>query len=483
MKQNLSLSQTQRLNLTPQLQQAIRLLQLNAVELHQEIEHFLESNPLLVRDEANEDYGSSSSKDLSAHESIESRETPAPESVETIPDELSLDVTWQMIDEDWGGSAQRPVQEIPWQNIRQNSDSFVDHLLEQVKECGGSGADDEVIIQLVHCLDEKGFLSESDEELSEIVRIDGLPVSTREILLARQALNQMEPTGFGARDAIDFCFLQLCDLSERPGLLEALLLVKEGLSGDAVVNIRQIKAQTELEKDEIELGLNLLSLLYRYPAQALNLGVEDYIVPEVLVAQEGEQFVAKLNEDVVPNLGINPFYKRMIKTIRMKDDAKYIRQQLSQAQDLIKNINNRFHTLLRVSNAIIHYQQAFFQEGQKAMKPLTLQSIAEELELHESTVSRATAGKFMATPYGVYELKFFFSSHIGTQNGLDVSSTAIKSFIEEIVAKEDPRKPVSDQKICDHLGEQHGLKIARRTVAKYREALQIPSSSLRKKRI
>jgi RNA polymerase sigma-54 factor len=485
MKQTLQLKISQHLALTPQLQQSIRLLQLSTLELNQEIEQFLQDNPLLEREESAEDIQmvplagelpvSAPAQDAAPEERSAS-ETTADQGAAS-DDELSWGV-------ELGSSSGTPRDEnddSDFGDIQAATTSLRDHLLEQLALIQLSERDRAMVAFLIEALDDDGYLAQPLTDLIEVLP-EELGEDPDEILeelqIALRHLQNFDPAGVGALTASECLALQLEPMDPCPIRNLALAIVRNHL--DLLANRDFVRIRKALGCDDEmlrEAHALVRSLNPRPGAQYAALDTR-YVVPDVVVKKSRGRWVASLNREAMPRLRINRLYAQILQGNR-NGSAASMATQLQEAKWLIKNVQQRFDTILRVSQAIVDRQRQFFDHGEVAMRPLTLREIADTVELHESTISRVTTQKYIASPRGIYELKYFFGSHVATDSGGAASSTAIRALIKQLVSAEDGHKPLSDARIAEVLGEQ-GIVVARRTVAKYRESLSIPPVNLRK---
>ena len=482
MKLSVGLKVANSLSLTPQLQQAIRLLQLSSLELEQEIQIQLDSNPLLekVEDENNENL-----------ESLENLKQEQPEyelseslNADHLPDELAVDTNWDDIYTHQSTAMERPEFDDREDNRYANA-SLKEHMLAQINLLHFSPVDKLIAYCIIDALDEKGFLDASLDEIVSSVQhllqqMDyEIEVEEDEVIVVLKHIQRLEPMGIGARNLAECLFVQVDALPNTTLFKkEASLLLTHYellLSND----LNKLIKQTGLDAEQLKFAVDLLKTLKPYPGAEFDQKESDYQIPDVVVSKKNDHWHVQLNPDILPKLRINPFYSGMIKRADQSDDNQYLRNQMLEAKNFIKSVDERHKTLLKVTTCIVQHQRDFLELGAEGMKPLVLRDVADEVELHESTVSRVTTNKFLLTPRGLFELKYFFSSHVGTTSGGEASSTAIRAKIKKLVADENPRKPLSDNKIADLLKED-GVDVARRTVAKYRESLHIPSSSDRK---
>jgi len=501
MKQSLQLKLGQQLTMTPQLQQAIRLLQLSTLDLQQEIQEALENNPLLemsedegepARDDALEEGGSATADD-SPDRSLESGADGGFEEVgewagETTPDpaelaqDLPVDVQWDDLlpsassapasgDDFLDGdlAARNPV-----------SESLREKLLWQLGLTRLSDTDRLIALAIIDTTDANGRLLTSVEEIHESLE-DDLELDLDEVVAVLHRLQQFEPAGMFARDLQECLQIQLEQLpASTPWLEQAKLIIGRHLNQLGSSDYAQILRRTRLKENELKEVLALIKSLDPNPGQTAVPEEIEYVVPDVFVSKREGRWVVELNPDITPRLRINSDYASLIKRADNSADNTYLRDNLQEARWFLKSLHSRNETLLRVASKIVEHQRNFLEYGPEAMKPLVLHDIAEAVEMHESTVSRATTNKYIHTPRGIFELKYFFSSHVATAGGGECSSTAIRALIKKLVAAENPRKPLSDNKITLLLQEQ-GIEVARRTTAKYRDTLFIPPSNERKR--
>lgn len=479
MKLSVGLKVANSLSLTPQLQQAIRLLQLSSLELEQEIQIQLDSNPLLEKIEEE-----SLTESLSTLETKDSDDLTTELNANHLPDDLPVDTEWDDIYTHQSTALATPEFEEREDN-RQVQLSLKEHILEQVNLLHFSKIDQLIAYCVVDALDDKGFL---DAELEEIILASQQllnemdieeEIEEDEVLVVLKHIQRLDPLGIGSRNLAECLKIQLEFLSKDVEYLneaKSLLQYYELLIAN---DLNKLLKQTGLTKDQLKFAINLLKTLKPYPGMDFDKEESDYQIPDVVVSKKDLHWQVQLNPDVLPKLRINSFYSSMIRRADQSEDNLYLRNQMLEAKNFIKSIDERHKTLLKVASCIVEHQKAFLEIGAEAMKPLVLRDVAEEVELHESTVSRVTTNKYMLTPRGLFELKYFFSSHVGTTAGGEASSTAIRAMIKKLVANENPRKPLSDNVIATLLKDE-GIEVARRTVAKYRESLHIPSSSERK---
>ncbi|MEH0832837.1 RNA polymerase factor sigma-54 [Pectobacterium cacticida] len=477
MKQGLQLRLSQQLAMTPQLQQAIRLLQLSTLELQQEIQLALESNPLLEQTDQHDEIESFEKVDsdsLDTGEALEQRD---------MPEELPLDATWDEIysaGTPSGTGTDYRDEELPiYQG--ETTQTLQDYLMWQVELTPFSDTDAAIATSIVDAVDSTGYLTVPLEDILDSIGDDNVTLDEVEAVLKR--VQRFDPVGVAARDLRDCLLVQLSQFADgSPYLDEARLIVSEHLELLANHDFRSLIRLTRLKEDVLKEALALIQSLDPRPGQSINTGESEYVIPDVLVRKVQGAWVVELNTDSIPRLQINQQYAALGNSIRNDSDGQFIRSNLQEARWLIKSLESRNDTLLKVTRCIVEQQQEFFEHGEEFMKPMVLADIAQAVDMHESTISRVTTQKFLHSPRGIFELKYFFSSHVNTDNGGEASSTAIRALVKKLIAAENPAKPLSDSKLTTLLSEQ-GIIVARRTVAKYRESLSIPPSNQRKQLI
>ncbi|HAM7543964.1 TPA: RNA polymerase factor sigma-54 [Escherichia coli] len=474
MKQGLQLRLSQQLAMTPQLQQAIRLLQLSTLELQQELQQALESNPLLEQ--------------IDTHEEIDTRETQDSETLDTadaleqkeMPEELPLDASWDTIytaGTPSGTSGDYIDDELPvYQG--ETTQTLQDYLMWQVELTPFSDTDRAIATSIVDAVDDTGYLTVPLEDILESMGDEEIDIDEVEAVLKR--IQRFDPVGVAAKDLRDCLLIQLSQFDKTtPWLEEARLIISDHLDLLANHDFRTLMRVTRLKEDVLKEAVNLIQSLDPRPGQSIQTGEPEYVIPDVLVRKHNGHWTVELHSDSIPRLQINQHYASMCNNARNDGDSQFIRSNLQDAKWLIKSLESRNDTLLRVSRCIVEQQQAFFEQGEEYMKPMVLADIAQAVEMHESTISRVTTQKYLHSPRGIFELKYFFSSHVNTEGGGEASSTAIRALVKKLIAAENPAKPLSDSKLTSLLSEQ-GIMVARRTVAKYRESLSIPPSNQRK---
>ncbi|MDA8659818.1 RNA polymerase factor sigma-54 [Luminiphilus sp.] len=473
MKQSLQLKMGQSLALTPQLQQAIKLLQLSTLDLQQAIEETLESNPLLEREEE----GEAQSENQDSQSDVDF--TAATAEVNSS-DELPVDTRW----EDLMPSSAPPLSS-PDGEMGQFADrdaepeTLHDQLHWQLNLTRFSATDHMIATAFIDAVDANGRLTQTPEEILEALRDPELELD--EVLAVLHRLQHFEPTGIFASDLRECLLLQLRQMDEEtPHRNTAGAIANRHLESIATADPRQLSRRLRTTPEDVVGALNLIRSLDPTPGTSVGESTTEYIIPDVFVMRKEGHWRVELNPDIAPKLRINALYSELVGQSGSASDKTFVRENLQEAKFFMTSLHNRNETLLKVASKIVAHQREFLELGEEAMKPLILADIAQQINMHESTVSRATTRKYMHTPRGIYELKFFFSSHVATTEGGERSSTAIKALIKKLVLAEDAKKPLSDNKLCALLEEQ-GVIVARRTVAKYREQLNISPSNERRR--
>jgi RNA polymerase sigma-54 factor len=487
----------QQLTMTPQLQQAIRLLQLSTLDLQQEIQEALESNPMLERQEEGEDFDNSDPMaDNVEQNSQAQQEVPSfqdntvavnenggedGEWHDRIPSELPVDTAWEDVYQT-SASSLPSNDDDEWDFTTRTSagESLQSHLLWQLNLVPMSDTDKLIGVTIIDCINDQGYLDESIDEIVESFDPE-LEIEADEVEAVLHRIQHFEPTGIGARDLRECLLLQLRQLpANTPWLAEAQRLVNDHLDVLGSRDYSQLMRRMKLKEDELRQIIDLIQTLNPRPGSQIESSEPEYVVPDVIVRKHNERWLVELNQESMPRLRVNPQYAGFVKRADASADNTFMRNQLQEARWFIKSLQSRNETLMKVATQIVEHQRGFLEYGDEAMKPLVLHDIAEAVGMHESTISRVTTQKFMHTPRGIYELKYFFSSHVSTSEGGECSSTAIRAIIKKLVAAENAKKPLSDSKIAGLL-EAQGIQVARRTVAKYRESLGIAPSSERKR--
>ena len=514
MRQGLQLKISQQLTMTPQLQQAIRLLQLSTLELRQEMIEQLYNNPLLEIDEdsnsetntetpqssqstseSNSQEGaleksSGETADLNSEQQNDEQNSDY-EWSDQIPQDLPVDANWEDVYNP--STATSSGAEVNLEQVHQVTESFQGHLEWQLNLTPFSDRDREIATAFIDAIDSSGFIIEdlfdvvahiqySDAtEQAQKYQIQEDQIQEDELIAVLHRLQQFDPPGVFARDIRECLLIQLKQLApETEHLQSALLLTSNFLEDIASIDSARLAKKSGLSADELQASLQLIRSLNPRPGEAFNSNDIDYIVPDAYVEKIKGRWKVQLNDSNMPRLRINNSYSALIKRSDSSDENQFLKDNLAEARWFLRSIESRNETLMRVAMTIVDLQQGFLDYGPVAMKPMVLADIASKLELHESTISRVTTSKYLATPQGIYELKYFFSSHVGTSGGGECSSTAVCAILKEMIGAEQPAKPLSDNKLTSLLEEQ-GIQVARRTVAKYRESMGIPSSSQRKR--
>ncbi|MCG9698190.1 RNA polymerase factor sigma-54 [Shewanella sp. Isolate11] len=495
MKASLQLKMGQHLTMTPQLQQAIRLLQLSSLELQQEIQQALESNPLLElddelenssndaqesRDNDNDSYENNFDDKLKIDSSQDNSgiETSDALNQDSMPDELPVDTTWDEVYTASPNSSSGAMRDddMPFQG--ETSEGLYEHLEWQKNLTPFSDNDLAIATAIIEAIDERGYLTQSCDDILEAMGDPEIELDEIEAVLKR--IQHFDPIGVAARDLRECLIIQLAQFShDTANIGNAKMLINEHLDLIAGRDFRLLMRKTKLKEDELRDAIALIQTLNPRPGLAITASRDEYVIPDVTVTKKKGRWVVELNPDSMPKINVNQHYASMARSTKNQADSQFIRGHLQEAKWFIKSLESRNDTLLKVTNCIVDFQQGFFEFGEEAMKPMVLNDIAEAVEMHESTISRVTTQKYMHTPRGIFELKYFFSSHVGTDDGGECSSTAIRAFIKKLVAAENQKKPLSDSKMAQLLAEQ-GIQVARRTIAKYREAMLIPPSNQRK---
>ena len=499
MKQSLSMKLGQQLKMTPQLQQAIKLLQLSAMELSQEIQTTLDSNPLL---EVEDDWSENSPGVDDSTDNYDNFDAdPAP--IDEFPDAQDLE-------QDVGAQLSEPLSEIlemdsTWDDVYPQAPAaapasgefdldpgannvaapnLINHLEWQLNLTPMAPSDRVVAMAIIDAIDADGMLSASIEEIRTTLfdpsLVDDDQVNDEDVVQILSRVQQFDPIGVGARDLRECLLLQLMQLDPATKWLEeAINVVDQHLDLLGAKDFVNLIKRSRLQESQLSEIVALIRTLQPRPGTAFDSADSDFVLPDVVVRKKNNRWLVELNPETLPKVRINDTYAGYVKNLISGADKDFIKDNLQEARWFLKSLQTRHDTLLKVATKIVEVQQGFLEHGPEAMKPLILADIADQVELHESTISRVTNRKYLATPRGLFELKYFFSSHVGTTSGGEVSSTAIRAIIKKLTAEENPRKPLSDSKIAVILQEQN-ITVARRTVAKYRESLSIRPSNERK---
>ncbi|MBD2783891.1 RNA polymerase factor sigma-54 [Xenorhabdus sp. DI] len=476
MKQSLQLRLSQQLTMTPQLQQAIRLLQLSTLELQQEIQQALETNPLLEQEDLHQEVENQlpdgETEVMDSREALEQRE---------MPEELPLDTSWDEIytaGTPSGTGSDYSAEDFPvYQG--ETTQTLQDYLMWQAGLTPFTETDAAIATSIIDAIDDTGYLTLSTDEILAGMGDDELTLAEVETVLKR--IQHFDPIGVAARDLRECLLIQLSMLPpETPHLNDARLIVSKYLERLGNRDFRHLLRQSKLKESALKGAIDIIQSLEPKPGLIVSTGESEYVIPDVLVQKENANWQVRLNTDSIPRLRINQHYAALGQRANNESDSLFIRNHLQEAKWLLKSLESRNETLLKVASCIVERQQDFFEHGEEHMKPLVLADIAYQVDMHESTISRVTTQKYLYSPRGIVELKYFFSSHVNTDSGGEASSTAIRALVKKLVAAENPAKPLSDSKLTSILAEQ-GIQVARRTVAKYRESLSIPPSNQRKK--
>lgn len=460
MKQSLQLSMTHQLTLTPQLQQAIRLLQLSTLDLQQEIDQFVESNPML--EISNE----------------EEKEGVGAEVIKDNFEEIS-DFQWSQL---YLSSKNTSYEDSEYnhENFHSTTTNLRDHLVWQLNLTPMSDVDRAIATTIIDAIDDNGFLTVPTRELHAHLMSEIPSIGIKEVEAVRYRLQFFDPIGCASENLVETLLIQLEQLSQDSS---EITLAKKIIQNDITLlgqhNYRQLMKIYRVNQDTLERALEVIQRLHPKPGSLIQSGITEYVVPDVIVKKIGNKWQSFLNPYTLPRLNINRYYASLVQRADNSADNQFLKSSLQEARWFLKSIQSRQETLLKVAQCMVEHQQEFFEHGEEAMKPLVLNDVAKALEMHESTISRVTTQKYMHTPKGLFELKYFFSSHVSTDSGGECSSIAIRAVIKKLIGAENRIKPLSDSKISQLIGQQ-GVQVARRTVAKYREAMGIAPSNERK---
>jgi len=506
MKPSIQLRLTQHLTMTPQLQQAIRLLQLSTLDLKQEIQDALESNPLLetledgeIREQGRLDAASSKNEaERVAERAAESGSDGADDTMgpddrdydvrdteptvpTDLPQDLPVDSAWEDIYDSVlpPSSGSRDEESTDVYAQRSAAQTLVDHLVWQLNLTRFSDTDRAIATTIIDAISDDGYLTQSVEEIQ--AAFDDPEIGAAEVEAVLHRIQTFDPPGVGARDPRECLLIQLRQLPEDvPHRATALQLIGNHFELLVGQDQAQIRRRLKLDEEELSGVIRLIRSLNPRPGSLVADAEPQYVEPDVFVSKRGDSWRVELNPEATPRLRVNADYAALIRRADNSLDNQFLKNHLQEARWFIKSLKSRNETLLRVATKIVEFQRGFLEHGDVAMRPLVLRDIADALGMHESTISRVTTQKYMHTPRGTLEFKYFFSSHVSTAAGGEASATAIRALIRQLVAAERPDKPLSDSKIAEILGEQ-GIEVARRTIAKYREAMAIPPSNERKR--
>lgn len=478
MKQSLHLRLGQQLSLTPQLQQSLKLLQMSTLDLQQEIQQALESNMML---EIEEDTNVSL-YDTNFDKKSDNTDLQTSEGSQTdIPEELPIDSSWEDVYENALTTLSNPDDSQDFEPQNSKSFTLLDHLLWQLELTHVLERDRAIAITIIDSINKDGYLGSSLEDIFQGLQNQLDDLDFDEVIAVLHCIQSFEPAGIGARNLSECLRLQLQQLPDSTVYkTEALAIVTQYLDILAMHDQEKLMRELQLTEQQLADAIALIRTLDPKPGAKIQASDDGYVIPDVYVAKHNGQWQVSLNRDITPKLRVNPFYSALIKRADNSTDNTTMKNHLQEARWFIKSLHNRNDTLLRVARCIVEKQTGFLEYGSVAMRPMILKDIADQLDLHESTISRVTTQKYMHTPNGIVEFKYFFSSHVSTESGGECSSTAIRAFIKELISTENLAKPLSDDKITTLLKEK-GINVARRTVAKYREAMAIAPSNQRKR--
>lgn len=513
MKQSLQLKMGQSLTMTPQLQQAIRLLQLSTLDLQNEIQEALDTNPMLevaeesdkadskesLENKANTQSETPTTKDSSNESPLNSDELKTSnnetsdelEWSQNIPEDLPVDTSWDDVYQSSSGtSAPTSNDDDHFESQRSNHESLQDHLMWQLNLTPFSDKDHSIALTIIDDIKPCGMLSSSVQDIFHSLENTLEDIEEDEVLAVLHRLQQFDPPGVASQDLGDCLLIQLKQLKQHAntlqdidndivGLEAAKIIVTEHLSLLASRDYKTLMRKLRIKENELKAAITLIQSMNPHPGEDIGSDNTEYVIPDVFVSKKNSHWTVELNPDIAPKIRINNQYAGLVKRADSSSDNTYLKDNLQEARWFLKSLQSRNETLLKVATAIVEKQRGFLDFGDEAMKPLVLHDIAEAVDMHESTISRVTTNKYMHTPKGIFELKYFFSSHVSTDAGGECSSTAIRAIIKKLIAAENVAKPLSDSKITTLLGEQ-GIKVARRTIAKYRESMSIPPSNERK---
>lgn len=489
MKTSLQLKMGQQLTMTPQLQQAIRLLQLSTLDLQQEIQQILESNPMLELEEEHEqDLAEKSSSDTESAPDDQHQDHPELDeqwSKQELPEDLPVDSEWEDTYQSSAGVSSNNTNQydgdFDFDGRHATTEGLQDHLHWQLNLTPMSELDRSIAMMFIDGVDDDGYLHTSVEDVLE--SLANTEVDEDEVLAVLHRLQQFDPAGVFAYDLRECLLIQLRQLpKDTPWLAETKDIISHHIEMLGSKDYANLMRRTRLKESELQEVLRLIKELNPKPGCSISQEHAEYVIPDVIVRNIRDEWRVELNPDISPQLRVNDDYVALIKRNDNSTENTFLRDNLQEARWFIKSLQSRNETLFKVATKIVEYQLDFFEKGDEAMKPLVLSDIASAVDMHESTISRVTTQKYMHTPRGIFELKYFFSSHVNTDEGGECSSTAIRAMIKKLIAEENTRKPLSDNKIATMLADK-GIQVARRTIAKYREAMSIPPSNERKQLI
>ena len=489
MKPTLQLKLGQHLTMTPQLQQAIRLLQLSTLELQTEIQQTLEENPMLEQEEDSVEVTTTpeTDNDANANETAEvtSETSLDMDKNQEMPDDLAVDSNWEDTYDITTATAPSSQSNSDssndyLENQSIEGDTLSEHLIWQLQNSQFSDNDLIIAIAIIDGINDDGYLTESIEDIFNSLRSE-LEIELDEVEAVLHRIQRFDPVGIAARDLKECLLLQLEPFDPHtPGLADVKNIIEHHLDLLGAHDYARLQKKTRRNEEQLHQLILFIQALNPKPGASISKNNAQYVIPDVFVRKINGLWQVNLNPEAAPKLKINTVYEGHLKTAGRGEGTSQLRNSLQEARWFLKSLQSRSDTLQRVGDAIVRRQRLFLDYGDEGMKPMVLRDIAEELEMHESTISRVTTNKFMHTPRGVYEFKFFFSSHVGTADGGECSATAIRSMVKKLIQNENPKKPMSDNKISSLLIKE-GINVARRTVAKYRESMLIPPSNERKR--
>ncbi|MFT5218650.1 MAG: RNA polymerase sigma-54 factor [Planctomycetota bacterium] len=476
--------------MTPQLQQAIKLLQLSSLELQTEIQQTLDSNPLLEQEDNLGEISLNSKENSNVEDHTDmilaNDKISENRAEQKLPDELDIDAGWDQIYDNLPASVSQTNGSADdsrdmFENQAGQQDDLKEHLTWQLNCTNISPTDHEIGLAIIDSVNDRGYLSETVEDIYQGLTTQFDSLDLDEVVAVLHLVQHFDPIGVAARSPSECMCIQLDQYDpQTPHLKKARILVEKYLENLANNDVALLKRRLQANDVELAEIIKLIQTTNPHPGDSISQNHAEYIAPDVYVRKLSGQWMVNINHESAPRLRVNDGYASLIKRSDNSEQNNYLKDHLQEARWFIKSLESRNDTLLRVARAIVDQQKAFFNYGEEAMQPMVLRDIAEKLEMHESTISRVTTNKYMHTPRGILEFKYFFSSHVGTADGGECSATAIRAIIKKFVAAEKREKPLSDNKIALLLDKQ-GINVARRTVAKYREALHIPPSNERKR--
>ncbi len=509
MKQSLQLKMGQQLTMTPQLQQAIRLLQLSTLDLQGEIQEALDSNPMLeiseesgeqsstennANDANNADSDRANTPETSDNETPASTKEDAPTNLEettaegewnedNIPSELAVDTNWDDVYQASSSSnmSRNDGEDMDFESRRTTADTLQDHLNWQLNLTPMSTLDTLIAETIIDAVDANGMLCQSLDEIFTGIQKAHEELEMEEVLAVLHRVQQFDPPGVASQDIRECLLIQLNQYDNQDiATQHARHIIENYLEVLGNRDFKQLMRKLKIKETDLQNAIKIIQSLNPRPGEQIGTDSTEYVVPDVFVSKVNNRWSVQLNPEIAPKIRINSGYASLVKRADSSADNTFLRDNLQEARWFLKSLQSRNETLLKVATCIVEKQQGFLDHGPESMKPMVLHDVAEVVEMHESTISRVTTQKYMHTPQGIFELKYFFSSHVATEAGGECSSTAIRAIIKKLIAAENARKPLSDSKITGIL-EEKGIKVARRTIAKYRESLGIPPSNERKR--